>query len=89
MHLFWEDYLHRLGTVLGMRMMAIYTQGHLSWDPDLLSTTGIMRTLLVRKTEGGPQHFGNPLPAEIHLNFSLIVISEPQHLLDVANMWLC
>lgn len=50
MHLFWEDYWHRLG----MGMMAIYTQGHLPWDPDLLSTAGIMRTLLVRKTEGGP-----------------------------------
>lgn len=77
------------GTVLGTRMMAIYTQGHLPWDPDLVSTTGIMRALLVRKTEGGPQHFGTPLPAEIHLNFSLMVTSEPHHLPGIANMCLC
>lgn len=44
-----------------------------------------MRALLVRKTEGGPQHFGTPLPAEIHLNFSLMVISEPQHLPGVLT----
>lgn len=57
----WEEHLHRAGHSAGQEDDGHLCQkGNCLWDPDLISTTGVLRAVLGRKIEGGPpalRHF--------------------------------
>lgn len=70
--------MHRAGHSAGQEDDGHLCQkGNCLWDPDLISTTGVLMAVLGRKIEGDLQHFVISLPSKVQLAFSTMMISKP------------